>query len=108
MARISGRRVLPSIKSRIFMTVLSHPDRKSTRLNSNHGYISYAVFCLKKKKIADENPLQSEKIIRKTSQFCGDACDSGGFCAIVTIRTALADKCSTPPIKTRAVVAAFD
>src|SRR2546429_6261933 len=40
--------------------VTSHParellgsttgDRKSTRLNSSHGYISYAVFCLKKKK----------------------------------------------------------
>src|SRR2546429_1666203 len=30
-------------------------DRKSTRLNSSHGYISYAVFCLKKKK---HNPAQ--------------------------------------------------
>src|SRR2546422_5016983 len=29
-----------------------HGDRKSTRLNSSHGYISYAVFCLKKKNIA--------------------------------------------------------
>src|SRR2546422_4446015 len=29
-------------------------DRKSTRLNSSHGYISYAVFCLKKKKKADK------------------------------------------------------
>src|SRR2546429_1441568 len=28
-------------------------DRKSTRLNSSHGYISYAVFCLKKKKNED-------------------------------------------------------
>src|SRR3990172_7193112 len=28
----------------------SQEDRKSTRLNSSHGYISYAVFCLKKKK----------------------------------------------------------
>src|SRR2546422_7805402 len=28
-------------------------DRKSTRLNSSHGYISYAVFCLKKKKKKD-------------------------------------------------------
>src|SRR2546422_5519891 len=28
-------------------------DRKSTRLNSSHGYISYAVFCLKKKKKND-------------------------------------------------------
>src|SRR2546422_6442850 len=30
-------------------------DRKSTRLNSSHGYISYAVFCLKKKKKIDSN-----------------------------------------------------
>src|SRR2546429_9841966 len=28
----------------------AYVDRKSTRLNSSHGYISYAVFCLKKKK----------------------------------------------------------
>src|SRR5256884_1147140 len=31
------------------IVVHNHPDRKSTRLNSSHGYISYAVFCLKKK-----------------------------------------------------------
>src|SRR2546422_6956474 len=30
-------------------------DRKSTRLNSSHGYISYAVFCLKKKKHRQEH-----------------------------------------------------
>src|SRR2546422_3243867 len=30
-------------------------DRKSTRLNSSHGYISYAVFCLKKKKTHNSN-----------------------------------------------------
>src|SRR2546422_3437291 len=30
--------------------VIALTDRKSTRLNSSHGYISYAVFCLKKKK----------------------------------------------------------
>src|SRR2546429_5112861 len=29
--------------------VATYIDRKSTRLNSSHGYISYAVFCLKKK-----------------------------------------------------------
>src|SRR2546422_3739893 len=34
-------------------------DRKSTRLNSSHGYISYAVFCLKKKKKRQHNKLQS-------------------------------------------------
>src|SRR2546429_5843254 len=33
-----------------FFPLLSRLDRKSTRLNSSHGYISYAVFCLKKKK----------------------------------------------------------
>src|SRR5438270_10224050 len=30
--------------------VVASPDRKSTRLNSSHSQISYAVFCLKKKK----------------------------------------------------------
>src|SRR2546422_8351610 len=34
-------------------------DRKSTRLNSSHGYISYAVFCLKKKKTTQQ-PLVSQ------------------------------------------------
>src|SRR2546429_6943531 len=32
-------------------------DRKSTRLNSSHGYISYAVFCLKKKKQRSQDQL---------------------------------------------------
>src|SRR2546429_2169890 len=43
-----------SKKKRLFMTNSRigkfSRDRKSTRLNSSHGYISYAVFCLKKKK----------------------------------------------------------
>src|SRR2546429_5945317 len=34
----------------ILVRTAKEPDRKSTRLNSSHGYISYAVFCLKKKK----------------------------------------------------------
>src|SRR2546429_2164467 len=41
-----------------FVIVFSRPrprraDRKSTRLNSSHGYISYAVFCLKKKNLRE-------------------------------------------------------
>src|SRR3989449_5780016 len=36
-------------------------DRKSTRLNSSHGYISYAVFCLKKKKKKNIYCLSSDK-----------------------------------------------
>src|SRR2546422_6299049 len=34
--------------------ITTRGDRKSTRLNSSHGYISYAVFCLKKKKVMRE------------------------------------------------------
>src|SRR5256885_11957484 len=37
--------------SGFFETLNGHPDRKSTRLNSSHLVISYAVFCLKKKKL---------------------------------------------------------
>src|SRR2546422_7046024 len=36
-------------------TDVNAADRKSTRLNSSHGYISYAVFCLKKKKKANKS-----------------------------------------------------
>src|SRR2546429_5048360 len=39
--------VLPPL---LYIAAYFTPDRKSTRLNSSHGYISYAVFCLKKKK----------------------------------------------------------
>src|SRR2546429_5115285 len=35
-------------------------DRKSTRLNSSHGYISYAVFCLKKKDLTDRTYRSAE------------------------------------------------
>src|SRR5258707_6546359 len=40
-----NRRTLDSIASKVYL------DRKSTRLNSSHANISYAVFCLKKKNI---------------------------------------------------------
>src|SRR5256884_3709918 len=39
----------PQLKD-VFERMVDYRDRKSTRLNSSHGYISYAVFCLKKKK----------------------------------------------------------
>src|SRR2546422_2259860 len=40
----------PMVKLDVLPVVLTLLDRKSTRLNSSHGYISYAVFCLKKKR----------------------------------------------------------
>src|SRR2546429_1992752 len=48
-------------------------DRKSTRLNSSHGYISYAVFCLKKKNIYQltDSPsiLRNESYVRSATIF---------------------------------------
>src|SRR2546429_2531269 len=44
---------LPSLWRKTGDDVAEVGDRKSTRLNSSHGYISYAVFCLKKKKRLD-------------------------------------------------------
>src|SRR2546422_2763838 len=52
--RFSGPKAMSS------MTLpLARRDRKSTRLNSSHGYISYAVFCLKKKKQEGSGPTDS-------------------------------------------------
>src|SRR2546422_5024705 len=39
-----------SVRYPVLLSPALEEDRKSTRLNSSHGYISYAVFCLKKKK----------------------------------------------------------
>src|ERR1041385_9367618 len=50
------------VRGRLCHTVvLVVEDRKSTRLNSSHGYISYAVFCLKKKNLCSENKLQQNR-----------------------------------------------
>src|SRR6266436_7992061 len=43
-------------------------DRKSTRLNSSHGYISYAVFCLKKKKKKKKKEKIKEKKKKTTKK----------------------------------------
>src|SRR2546422_7061988 len=45
----------------------SASDRKSTRLNSSHGYISYAVFCLKKKKKKKIDVIEIMKLLRTTA-----------------------------------------
>src|SRR5205809_1903960 len=45
-------------------------DRKSTRLNSSHGYISYAVFCLKKKKKKKHNKkIKKKKTYLKKHEY---------------------------------------
>src|SRR5947208_6990239 len=50
-------------------------DRKSTRLNSSHQIISYAVFCLKKKKISVRNPARK---LGRLSRRCLASSTSGG------------------------------
>src|SRR2546422_8424226 len=49
-AIVVGSRRKVHLRGRSMPTDAFEIDRKSTRLNSSHGYISYAVFCLKKKK----------------------------------------------------------
>src|SRR3712207_7300926 len=46
-------RLHPAVALVAAVTKPDHEDRKSTRLNSSHANISYAVFCLKKKNISD-------------------------------------------------------
>src|SRR4030042_5527448 len=56
-------------------TVLPFRDRKSTRLNSSHGYISYAVFCLKKK----EPRLATHSCLQGRARAAG-ACARSHWC----------------------------
>src|SRR5438105_12469226 len=49
-----------------------HPDRKSTRLNSSHEWISYAVFCLKKKKKANNRAAFYLHEAHRSSGCCHD------------------------------------
>src|SRR2546430_12389781 len=57
-------------------------DRKSTRLNSSHSQISYAVFCLKKKKESSRFPLRMHSLAQSTcytlqrDRFLGHCADT--------------------------------
>src|SRR3712207_7458260 len=55
-AATSPRKIQSNSTNRIGNASISALDRKSTRLNSSHANISYAVFCLKKKKILLHHP----------------------------------------------------
>src|SRR2546429_3398539 len=60
-------------------------DRKSTRLNSSHGYISYAVFCLKKKK----RPTAAQSPHRDAHTIPSERTASSSNCASVRPRPLL-------------------
>src|SRR2546422_3562921 len=57
-------------------------DRKSTRLNSSHGYISYAVFCLKKKNSTSKTSSQRDPQCRVH--------DPGRVCRLLRVQAAIA------------------
>src|SRR2546430_4097064 len=60
-----------------------HVDRKSTRLNSSHSQISYAVFCLKKKKMANSKIIPTKgymfSLVLKADKVRNDACAEVGM-----------------------------
>src|SRR2546429_4901773 len=60
---ISAASPRPIPLSVCFRPNLADQDRKSTRLNSSHGYISYAVFCLKKKNT------KQQQIVYRTVEY---------------------------------------
>src|SRR5258707_4637143 len=53
----SAARTMFSLAARLFSVAISRVDRKSTRLNSSHANISYAVFCLKKRQAGNARRL---------------------------------------------------
>src|SRR5256712_5654543 len=58
-------------------------DRKSTRLNSSHDQISYAVFCLKKKKTTNFRNFHTPAPPRATAILC----NHHGFAVVLTVPT---------------------
>src|SRR2546429_4395035 len=50
-ALLAFLQIFGNVKDEELHRLIQSLDRKSTRLNSSHGYISYAVFCLKKKNL---------------------------------------------------------
>src|SRR2546430_10582150 len=61
VCRQLGQRHLGQREDRVADVDALSADRKSTRLNSSHSQISYAVFCLKKKKRQHTSPLLSTR-----------------------------------------------
>src|SRR3712207_7606737 len=56
--RAAVQQSLTGISTVLMVSASETPDRKSTRLNSSHANISYAVFCLKKKHLSRSEPLR--------------------------------------------------
>src|SRR5260221_8403702 len=66
LCRANGRGLIFKRRRRPTLRTLRRRDRKSTRLNSSHTVISYAVFCLKKKKKIQQDS-QPAVVYKRTS-----------------------------------------
>src|SRR2546429_6322595 len=90
----------------IFRSRISRPqpegllkiDRKSTRLNSSHGYISYAVFCLKKKKKQQRSRVEDRNVNRRAimSHRLPDSVRDRPQCVTSSVTESLLSYCDTP------------
>src|SRR2546427_5727916 len=78
VATVSVRKGRSALRSRnpVSARLASRRDRKSTRLNSSHSQISYAVFCLKKKKKNIQNTTKPQRTSTSTkkAQICAGTC----------------------------------
>src|SRR5260221_455979 len=72
------------LAEKILRPIIVHKDRKSTRLNSSHTVISYAVFCLKKKKHRTPFQRHSAMVCRAciTNGTRTTACNTSFSCSI--------------------------
>src|SRR2546422_8097538 len=77
-------RTMPSVSRTTRPRRTTERDRKSTRLNSSHGYISYAVFCLKKKKSASMRYIYRHPTIRSLAAALADLAPSSPRPAVPT------------------------
>src|SRR3989475_6463096 len=75
---VKAERNLPLLDNRVprwmvgcDRTRSERPDRKSTRLNSSHSQISYAVFCLKKKNTRKNNVTAMRNPMKCSNRTCG-------------------------------------
>src|SRR5690242_21155246 len=71
---------IPEIRCRRSGMEFQELDRKSTRLNSSHMSISYAVFCLKKKKIITDAPMYSVIYFGYAPTYTAQLCSRERIC----------------------------
>jgi len=73
LSRYSSGEILTKKQVKNTIKRANKKDRKSTRLNSSHGYISYAVYCSKKKKIPEATVIRRKRALTGNIGWKGSA-----------------------------------